>query len=65
MQTKYTNQTSLCLDPHLNLGRDWCRETGLSPPVIFFTGRSKAVLLLWIMSFVSCVYYAFVCASVY
>ena len=26
----------------------WRRETGLSPPVKYFTGRSKSVLLLWI-----------------
>ena len=26
-----------------------CRETGLSPPVKYFTDRSKAVLLLWII----------------
>ena len=26
----------------------WRRETGLSPPVKYFTDRSKAVLLLWI-----------------
>ena len=25
------------------------RETGLSPPVKYFTDRSKAVLLLWIL----------------
>ena len=25
-----------------------CRKTGLSPPVKYFTDRSKAVLLLWI-----------------
>ena len=35
-------------------------ETGLSPPVIYFTDRSKAVLLLWIICvFVSCVSHAF------
>ena len=34
-----------------------CRETGLSPPVKYFTDRSKVVLLLWII----CVIYAFVC----
>ena len=26
----------------------WRRKTGLSPPVKYFTDRSKAVLLLWI-----------------
>ena len=30
-----------------NLGC-WRRKTGLSPPVKYFTDRSKAVLLLWI-----------------
>ena len=32
------------------------RETGLSPPVKYFTGRSKAVLLLWILSVISVKY---------
>ena len=32
----HANQTSMCLDPLLNLGRGWCRETGLSPPVKYF-----------------------------
>ena len=32
-----------------NKGRGWRRETGLSPPVINFTKRSKAVLLLLII----------------
>ena len=27
----------------------WRRETGLSPPVKYFTDGSKAVLLLWIV----------------
>ena len=31
----------------LNQGWSWCRETGLSPPVKYFSDRSKAVLLLW------------------
>ena len=30
----------------------WC-ETGLSPPVKYFTDRSKAVLLLWIIHVIS------------
>ena len=29
------------------------RETGLSPPVKYFTDRSKAVLLLWIIYVIS------------
>ena len=44
----HANQISICLDPHLNWGWGWPRETGLSPPVKYFTDRSKAVLLLWI-----------------
>ena len=39
----HANQTSMCLDPHLNQRRGWRRETGLSPPVKYFTDRSKAV----------------------
>ena len=37
------------------------RETGLSPPVKYFTDRSKAVLLLWIfyVFVLSCVCYVF------
>ena len=31
------------------LRRGWRRESGLSPPVKYFTARSKAVLLLWII----------------
>ena len=27
--------------PHQNYGRGWCSETGLSPPVKYFTDRSK------------------------
>ena len=41
------------------------RKTGLSPPVKYFTDRSKAVLLLWIFFFLSCVYYVFVCVCLY
>ena len=52
----------MCLHPHLNEGWGWCCETGLSPPVKYFTDRSKAVLLLWIVYvLLSCVCYAFVC----
>ena len=41
-------------------------KTGLSPPVKYFTDRSKAVLLLWIfyVFVLSCVCYV-LCASVY
>ena len=44
------------------------RETGLSPPVIYFTDRSKAVLLLWIfyVFFLFCLVFAMsFCTSVY
>ena len=46
--------------------RGWHLETGLSPPVKYFTDRSKAVLLLWIfyVFVLSCVCYV-LCASVY
>ena len=56
----------MCLDPHLNKGWGWRRFTGLSPPVKYFTDRSKAVLLLWIfyVFVLSCVCYV-LCASVY
>ena len=38
----------------------------LSPPVKYFTGRSKAVLLLWIIYvFLSCVCFAFVRVCLY
>ena len=40
-------------------------KTGLSPPVKYFTDRSKAVLLLWIFDvFLSC-FVMPLCASVY
>ena len=52
--------------PHHDLGRGWRRETGLSPPVKYYTDGFKAVLLLWIFYFfLSCVCYAFVRVSVY
>ena len=42
------------------------RETGLSPPVKYFTDRSKAVLLLWIFMVFFCLVVAMpLCASVY
>ena len=49
-----------------NQGWGWRRKTGLSPPVKYFTDRSKAVLLLWIfyVFVLSCVCYV-LCASVY
>ena len=39
----------MCPGPHQNQGWCWHRETGLSPPVKYFTDRSNAVLLLWIL----------------
>ena len=43
------------------------RETGLSPPVKYFTDRSKAVLLLWkfYVFVLSCVCYVFVHVYLY
>ena len=41
-------------------------ETGLSPPVKYFTDHSKAVLLLWIFYDFFCLVFALsLCASVY
>ena len=56
----HANQISMCLDQQLNSGRGQHRETRISPPVKFFTDRSKVVLLLWIFYgfFLSCVCYA-------
>ena len=47
--------------------RGWRCETGLSPPVKYFTDRSKAVLLLWIfyVFVLSCVCYVFVRVCLY
>ena len=58
----------MCRGPHQNKGRGWRRKTGLSPPVKYFTDRSKAVLLLWIfyVFVLTCVCYVcsrlFICA---
>ena len=56
----------MCPGPHQNQGWGWRRKTGLSPPVKYFTDRSKEVLLLWIfyVFVLSCVCYV-LCASVY
>ena len=62
MQTKY-----LCVLIHIWIkGEVGAVKTGLSPPVKYFTDRSKAVLLLWIfyVFVLSCVCYV-LCASVY
>ena len=45
----HVNQTSMCLNPHLNLGWGWRCEIGLFPRVKYFSDRSKGVLLLWII----------------
>ena len=50
----------MCLDPHLNYGGGWRRETGLSPPVKYCTDRSKAVLWIFYGFFLSCFSYDFV-----
>ena len=58
MQTKY-----LCA-----LIQIWIKgEVGLSPPVKYFTDRSKAILLLWIfyVFVLSCVCYVFVRVCLY
>ena len=58
--------SQMCSGPHQNQGLGWRRETGLSPPVKYFTDRSKTVLLLWIfyVFVLSSVCYV-LCASVY
>ena len=58
--------SQMCPGPHWNQGWGWRHKTGLSPPVKYFTDRSKAVLLLWIfyVFVLSCVCYV-LCASVY
>ena len=63
----YAGRVSVCLGPRLNWGWGWRRGASSSPPVNYFTDRSRAVLLLWIFLcfFLSCVCYAFVRASVY
>ena len=51
-----------CVLVHIRIkGEVGAVKNGLSPPVKYFTDRSKAVLLLWIFYvFLSCVCYAFV-----
>ena len=56
----------MCPGPHQILGRIWRRETGLSPPVKYFTDRSKAAFLLWIFYGFFCLVFAMpLCASVF
>ena len=58
--------SQMCPRPHQNQGRGWRRETGLSPPVKYFTDRSKAVLLLRIFYVLFCLVFPMpLCASVY
>ena len=57
-----------CVLVHIRIkGEVGARETGLSPPVKYFTDRSKAVLLLWIfyVFVLSCVCYVFVHVCLY
>ena len=61
MQTKY-----LCVliisELRVKLAR---RETGLSPPVKYFTDRSKAALLLWIFHVFSALWLLCLCARLF
>ena len=41
------------------------RETGLSPPVKYFTDHSKAVLLLWIIYVISVLFLLCFCARLF
>ena len=55
-----SNQTSMCLDPHVNEGWGWRLETGLGPPIKYFSDRSKAILLLPIICVIYvCLFHAF------
>ena len=57
-----------CVLVHIRIkGRGWRRETGLSPPVKYFTNRSKAALFCgsFMFFFLSCVCYAFVRVCLY
>ena len=49
----------MCPGPHQNQGRCWRCETGLSPPVKYFTDRSKAIFRGSFVLFMPCVFYAF------
>ena len=53
------------LDPHLNYGRGWRREIGLSPPVKYFTDHSKVVLIFDLLCFFCLVFVMPLCVSVY
>ena len=62
MQTSY-----LCVLIHIRIkGEVGAVETGLSPPLNYFTDRTKVVLLLWIFYIFFCFVFAMpLCASVY
>ena len=49
----WEGKTDLHVFQRCMLGLRWRRQTGLSPPVKYFTDRSKAVLLLWIIYVIS------------
>ena len=56
----------MCPGPHQNQGRGLRRETGLGPPMKYFTDSSIAVPLLWIFYvFFSLVFAMPLCPSVY
>ena len=58
-KTKMTSGTAAYIPMGVDC-RLWCRETSLSPPVKYFTDRSKAVLLFGsFVLFMSCVCHAF------
>ena len=57
LENLHADRTTVCFEPWQKLrARLGTRKTGLSPPVIFFADRSKAVLLLW---------FIFICYNIY
>ena len=55
-----------CVLVHIRIkGRGWRLETSLSPPVKYFTDRSKAVLLLWIFCVFSVLCLLCLCACLF
>ena len=58
----FSSNLNICLQQ--NGHQIWHRETGLSPPVKYFTDCSKAVLLLWIICviYVLCLSYFCICS---
>ena len=55
----------MCPGPQRSEGRGWGCKTGLSPPVKYFTYRSKAVLLLWIFNVFSVLCLLCLCARLF